>query len=91
MKKNLFCLLCLISKYPCFFRYVLYFDYFNPIHSHKVCVKSCPEVTISDITSYVNYSNETQSLCFYNITKSNYDPKLCPSFPIFKSKAVAHR
>ena len=73
------------------FSYVLYFNPINPIDSFKVCVKKCPEITILNVNMYYNYSNEIQSLCFYNVTMQNYDKNLCPPFPIFKSKPIAHR
>jgi hypothetical protein len=71
---------------------VFYFDYLKPIESKKVCVKSCPDRYISNIEDYKNYSSQMNvTLCFYNVTVGEYDETQCPPFPIFSSKALAHR
>ncbi len=67
-------------------RYVLFLDYLNPLSSHKVCVKSCPNEKIETEREYIQQSrNQNITYCFYNVSIGSYSSKLCPSLPIFKT------
>ena len=63
------------------FRNVFYFDYSNPLKSRKVCVKTCPNVTLTTVNEFNMYTVDNP-LCLYNVPAGPYRQDMCPSLPV---------
>lgn len=73
-------------------KYVLYFDYLKPADSFKVCVRTCPNVTITSVAQFSTYAQSiNESLCFYNVTPGIYDRNQCPKLPILETTPILNR
>lgn len=69
---------------------VFYFDYTNPLKSKKVCVKSCPNVTLTTVNEFNKYTVDNP-LCMYNVPAGQYRSDMCPTLPVLATTPIANR
>lgn len=72
--------------------YVFMFNYTDPLDTRKMCVKSCPSITIDKEQDFINYTRQNNyTLCEYGVKPGIYERAKCPRLPIIKAYAIANR